>query len=198
MKRVNWFTNRVVLGVLAIFILVGFWEFKWKPQYRELYEQSIKNYNAQDYPAALRDIERAYDISPNAVDVIVLRGYILLKTHHFEEARFYFDRALRIDPRTEEATIGDAFVTIETGRGHLDTAALNSILKNRQGDPNVRIVVAGALRQDGRFFEAAQMYRGLLNDKSYGNSAKAALKEMFGGQDYNEKMTAALANTPKP
>jgi Tfp pilus assembly protein PilF len=198
MKRVNWFTNRVVLGVLAIFILVGFWEFKWKPQYRELYEQSIKNYNAQDYPAALRDIERAYDISPNAVDVIVLRGYILLKTHHFEEARFYFDRALRIDPRTEEATIGDAFVTIETGRGHLDTAALNSILKNRQGDPNVRIVVAGALRQDGRFFEAAQMYRGLLNDKSYGNSAKAALKEMFGGQDYNEKMTAALSNTPKP
>lgn len=196
--KINWFTNRVVLGVLAIFVLVGFWEFKWKPQYRELYEQSIKSYQGGNYANALRDIERAYDISPNAVDVIVLRGYILLKMHRFEEARFYFDRALRIDPLTEEATIGDAFVTLETGRGKLDTAELSKILARRENDPNVRIVVAGALRQDGRFFEAAQMYRGLLKDKSYGESAKAALREMFGGEDYNEKLTTALANTPKP
>src|SRR6185369_17727094 len=147
------FTNRVILGTIAIFVLVGLWEFAWKPQYRPPYEVAIQRYKAGDYQTGLTDIERAYEIAPNSMDVIVMRGWFLLKLHRFEEARIYFDRALRIDPREEEAQLGNAFVTLETGKGRLDSSVLTKIMGKRAGDPNVRIIVAGALRQEGRLVE---------------------------------------------
>src|SRR3954447_19569278 len=163
-------TNRVIIGTIAIFVLVGMYEFAWKPQYRPLYEVAIQRYQAGDYQGGLTDIERAYEIAPNSMDVIVMRGWFLLKLHRFEEARIYFDRALRIDPREEEAQIGSAFVALETGKGDLKTSVLSNILGKRIGDPNVRIIVAGALRKEGKLLEAAEMYRTLATDKNYGSS----------------------------
>lgn len=198
MKRNRYFfTNRVFLGAFAIFALVGMWEFQWKPQYRPLYEMAIQHYHSADYQAGLTEIERAYEIAPNSMDVIVMRGWFLLKLHRFEEARIYFDRALRIDPREEEAQIGAAFVAIETGRGELNTSILSKILGKRIGDPNVRIIVAGALRKEGKLVEAAEMYRTLANDKNYGSSAKIALDEIFGTAGESES-GGELAQTPRP
>lgn len=191
-------TNRVIIGTVLIFLLVGWWEFKWKPQYRPLYELAIQQYQAGNYQDGLTQIEKAYDIAPNSMDVIVMRGWFLLKLHRFDEARIYFDRALKIDPRVEEAQLGDAFVTLETGKGHLDTSILTKILGKRAGDPNVRIIVAGALRQDGRLVEAGQMYRSLANDKSYGRAAREALDQLYGTGGAADETVANLANTPRP
>jgi tetratricopeptide (TPR) repeat protein len=191
-------TNRVIIGTILIFVLVGMYEFKWKPQYRPLYELAIQQYQAGNYQAGLTQIERAYDIAPNAMDVIVMRGWFLLKLHRFDEARIYFDRALKIDPRVEEAQLGNAFVTLETGKGRLDTSILTQILGKRAGDPNVRIIVAGALRQEGRLVEAGQMYRSLANDKSYGRAAREALDQLYGTGGSADQSVANLANTPRP
>jgi len=185
-QRRLFLTNRVFLGAIAIFLLVGLWEFEWKPQYRPLYELAIKSYHAGDYQNGLTEIEKAYEIAPNAMDVIVMRGWFLLKLHRFEEARIYFDRALKIDPREEEAQIGDAFVALETGRGKLNTSILSKILGKRIGDPNMRIIVAGALRQEGKLLEAAEMYRSLTADKNYGPSALIALEEIYGTSGSND------------
>jgi len=199
MKRVwKFVTNRVILGSIAIFLLIGLWEFGWKPQYRPLYEQAIQRYHAGDYQAGLNEIEKAYEIAPNSMDVIVMRGWFLLKLHRFEEARIYFDRALRIDPREEEAQLGNAFVTLETGKGRLDSSVLTKIMGKRAGDPNVRIIVAGALRQEGRLVEAGQMYRSLANDRSYGHAARVALDELYGSGSAADDSVAELANTPRP
>ena len=89
-------------------------------------------------------------------------GWAHFKVNHFEDARFFFDRALRIDPRTEEARLGAAFVALETGRGQLDVDLIRDYLGNRGGDPGVRTLSAGALAKDGRWFEAAAIYRGLI------------------------------------
>ncbi len=187
-KRRLFITNRVVLGIVAIFLLVGLWEFKWKPQYRPLYELAIQHYQKGEYQAGLTEIEKAYDVAPNAMDVIVMRGWFLLKLHRFEEARIYFDRALKIDPREEEAQIGAGFVAIETGRGTFNTSVLTKILGRRLGDPNVRIVVAGALRQEGKLVEAADMYRSLLGDRNYGSSAQIALQQIYGTSGSGESI----------
>jgi hypothetical protein len=107
-------------------------------------------------------------------------GWAHYKVNHFEDARFFFDRALRINPRTEEAQLGSAFVALETGRGTLDVDLIREYLGNRGGDPGVRILSAGALVKDGRQFEAAAIYRDLVNDKDYGTAARLAIDEMFG------------------
>jgi hypothetical protein len=191
-------TNRVILGTIAIFVLVGLWEFAWKPQYRPLYEVAIQRYKAGDYQAGLTDIERAYEIAPNSMDVIVMRGWFLLKLHRFEEARIYFDRALKIDPREEEAQIGSAFVALETGKGQLNSSILTKIMGKRIGDPNVRIVVAGALRQEGRLVEAGQMYRSLALDRNYGHAAQVALDELYGTGGGADNSVAELAHSVRP
>lgn len=190
-------TNRVFIGAIAIFVMVGVWEFKLKPQYRPLYEQAIQHYQKGEFQAGLTDIERAYDVAPNAMDVIVMRGWFLLKLHRFEEARIYFDRALRIDPREEEAQIGAAFVALETGRGTFNTSILSKILGKRLGDPNIRIVVAGALRQEGKLVEAAEMYRSLAHDKNYGPAAQIALEQIYGTSS-GEEAQGELAKNVRP
>ena len=175
-----WLTNRVLIGMVIFFVGVGLWEFKWKPQYRPYYEAGITDYQRGDFVGALDQFKKAYDIAPNALDVIVMSGWANLKLKRFEEARFYFNRALKIDPRTEEAQLGASFVALETGRGKIDPAVINRILATRKGDPNVLILAAAALEQEGEYPKAAQVYRSLLTDKNYGHAAQVEYNRIYG------------------
>src|ERR1041384_8223099 len=162
MNRRFWFTNRVVVGVVVFLVLVGFWEFKWKPQYRPYYENGIALYQKGDYKQALTQFQRAYEIVPNATDVLLMLGWTNLKLNRFEEARYYFDRTLKIDSRVEEAQIGDSFVALETGRGKIDPDVIIGILKGRPRDANLQILAAAAISQAGDNLKAADIYRLLL------------------------------------
>lgn len=191
-------TNRVIVGMVVFFVLVGFWQFRWKPQYRPFYEVGIGHYRAGQFPEALAQFQRAYAIAPNSLDVILMLGWAHFKVNHFEDARFFFDRALRIDPRTEEARLGAAFVALETGRGQLDVDLIRDYLGNRGGDPGVRTLSAGALAKDGRWFEAAAIYRGLVGDKDYGEAARLALESMFGLKGTTDPAPAAFPPYTRP
>jgi tetratricopeptide (TPR) repeat protein len=184
--------------MIVFLIVMGFWEFKWKPQYRPFYENGVGYYQKAKYILALGEFERAYQIAPNSTDVIMMLGWTNLKLNRFEDARFYFDRVLKIDPRIEEAQMGSAFVALETGRGKVDVKAVNRLLGERRGDPNVRILAAGALVQQGRNFEAADIYRGLLHDRSYGEAAEVALQDMFGLKGFNDPIPEALPPVSRP
>lgn len=191
--------NRVFAGLAIFLILVGFWEFKWKPQYRPYYEQGVAYYQKGRYLDALNEFTTAYNIDSNKLDVILMMGWANLKLKHFEEARFYFERAIIIDPRTEEAQMGAAFVALETGRGTLDVKLLNKILGKRGGDPNARILAAGALVQEGSNLEAAAIYRDLVNDRSYGHAAQVALEELYGLKGFaSDRAPEAMPEVKRP
>jgi tetratricopeptide (TPR) repeat protein len=192
-----WFTNRVYLGIVIFLVLVGMWEFKWKPQYRPYYEQGVRYYQAGRYMEALAQFDHAYAIAPNSLDVVMMEGWTNLKLNRFDDARVYFDRVLKIDSRVEEAQIGSAFVAMETGRGKLDYRILAKYLGKRVSDPNVAILVAGALLQDGRTFEAAEMFKRLENDPSYGESAKTAWERIFGLEGTTDAAPDALNKKSK-
>lgn len=194
-----WFANRVILGLAAFFVLVGMWEYRWKPQYRPHYEQGIADYKAGRYQDAVGQFNRAYAIAPNSADVLIMAGWSNLKLNRFEEARFYFDRALRIDGRLEEARLGSAFIALETGKGVLDYDLLQKHLGRRSGDPNVQILAAGALVKEGKNFAAAELYQGLLNDPSYGEASRIALDEMFGLRGFpSETLPRILPAAQRP
>jgi tetratricopeptide (TPR) repeat protein len=193
-----WFTNRVIIGMLLFFVIMGFWEFKWKPQYRPFYEAGVAHYQKAEYKDALDDLNKAYSISPNALDVIVMLGWTNLKLKHWEDARFYFNRAIRIDPRTEEAQLGASFVALETGRGKIDYKLLNKMMGKRSRDPNVQILAAGALVQEGKNLEAAAIYQELINDKSYGKPAREALEDLTGDKGFGDPIPSELPPIVKP
>ena len=197
-RLVRLLTNRVLIGAVVFFVLVGFWQFKWKPQYRPHYELGVASYQAGRYQDALSELQQAYAIAPNSLDVIMMMGWAHYKLNHFEDARFFFDRALKINPDTEEAQLGSAFVALETGRGALDVDLIRQYLGNRGGDPGVRTLSAGALAKDGRWFEAAEIYRGLTTDRDYGTSSRLALEEMFGLRGTTDPPPTAFQPIRKP
>jgi len=190
-------TNRVYLGLAIFLVLVGMWEFQWKPQYRPYYEQGVRFYQQARYVEALAQFDAAYAIAPNSLDVVMMEGWTNLKLNRFDDARMYFDRVLKIDPRVEEAQIGAAFVAMETGRGKLDYRILAKYLGQRVSDPNVAILVAGALLQDGKTFEAAEMFHRLRNDSSYGEVAATAWRRIFGLEDSDDPAPTGLPKKQK-
>jgi tetratricopeptide (TPR) repeat protein len=198
LKRKPWWLNRIFVGLLVFFFVVGLWTFKWKPQYRPYYENGVRFYQNGEYMNALVEMDRAYQIAPNSTDVIMMEGWINLKLKRYEEARMYFGRVLRIDPRIEEAQMGAAFVALDTGRGQVDYLTLAKYLGKRTADPNIAILIAHALAQEGKNRDAAEIYLKLERDKNYGKAANIALKEILGLEGSNDLPTVGFADTPKP
>lgn len=180
MRRSPWFLNRVFWGMFLFLFVVALWEFYWKPQYKPMYEQGVKQYQSGDYARALGSFSQAYAIAPNSTDVILMMGWTNYKLKYWDEARYYFTRALRLDPRVEEAQIGLAFVSFETGKGDIDPNVMTRLLQQRRGDPNLQLLAAAALEREGKFFQAADLYRSLLDNRTYGATARNALDDIFG------------------
>jgi tetratricopeptide (TPR) repeat protein len=197
-SRKPWWLNRLFVGLFVFLVLVGFWQFKWKPQYRPYYENGVRAYQNGDYHFALYQMDQAYRIAPNAVDVIMMEGWINLKMKRYEEARMFFDRVLRIDPRVEEARMGAAFVALDTGRGTIDYLTLAKYLGKRSSDPNVAILVAHALAHDGKNREAADIYLKLQYDKNYGKAANIALRDILGLEGFSDDPSTGFADSHRP
>lgn len=180
MKLKYWLTNRVLLGMVAFFGLIALWEFHWKAQYRPSYLQGVSYYHAGRYDRAFSELQRAYKISPNSLDVILMMGWTEMKLKRYEESRFYFTRALRIDPRTWEARLGLNFISLETGHGRINRGEVEAILRQHPGDPNALILLASERVREGKNEEAVAIYRSLINDPGYGHAARVALEELTG------------------
>lgn len=198
MRRQSLLTNRVILGMLIFFIAVAFWVFRVRQQYQPLYKEGVADYQQGQYTDALDKFTRAYGISPNAQDVILMMGWTNLKLRRFVEAGYYFNRALAIDSRNEEARLGAGFVALETGQGTLDVRVLDELRRRRPNDPSVKLLVAGALVRLGRDMEASVLFKELRDDKDYGTAAQAALDDMFGLAGSTDPIPTQLAALSKP
>ncbi len=198
MKLRNLIFNRVILGMLLFFVLVAIWEFQLKPQYRPAYDAGLTHYRNGDYAAALGEFDKAYRIAPNNADVVIMMGWTNLKLRRLFEAKTFFDRARTIDPDAQEARLGASFVNLETGKGEIDPAVLDEILKQRSTDPDVMILAAAALQRQGRNLEAASYYRSLVDNRSYSKEARDALQQIFGLEGFSDPVPADLAPLNRP
>ena len=197
MRRQSLLTNRVILGMVIFFLAVAFWNFRVREQYQPLYKEGVVDYQKGLYSDALDKFSRAYSINANAQDVILMMGWTNLKLRRFEEAGYYFNRALKLDPNTEEARLGAGFVALETGRGTMDERVLSELLARDPDNPSKKVLVAGALVRIGKHMEAATLYKGLRDDKDYGKAAQSALDAMFGLAGFNDPIPDRLAPASK-
>jgi tetratricopeptide (TPR) repeat protein len=144
----EWAKNRVVLGLAVFFLAIGAWEVR-KSKFRPMYESGVVLYRDGHYREGLREFERAYTVAPNQVDVIVMVGWSNLKLRRYEEARFYFQRAQRIEPRNEEAQLGASFADWHTGRP-LNARRIERLTARYPDDPDVRALLSAARAQERR------------------------------------------------
>ncbi len=76
------------------------------PDYAEGYNQrAFSAYLAQDYPAALIDLDRAIAITPNHVAAIAGRGLTLLGLGRDEEAQAALREAVALNPWLAERAL---------------------------------------------------------------------------------------------
>lgn len=141
----EWARNRVVIGLAVFFLAVGMWE-AHKPKFRPVYEEGVLLYQRGNALGALHEFERAYAIAPNQLEVIVMLGWSNLKLRRYEEARFYFRRAQRIEPRNTEARLGMEFVDWQAGRP-LDAKHIEALAAKVPGDEDVQRLLKAAREQ---------------------------------------------------
>jgi tetratricopeptide (TPR) repeat protein len=189
--------NRAFLGAVALLVLLGCWEFRWKPQYRPYYESGRQKYLHGDYAQALSSLETAYAIQPNATEIITLMGWTHFKLHHLDKARLYFHRALKIEPDNEEAYLGTAALELKRGKiFQLDR--LEAFMQKRAGDPDVTAILAAAYVQAGRYAPAANLFRRLLGYKEYAPDARKALEDLYGLQGSGDRIPSAFVPMRRP
>jgi len=178
MKRLV--TNRVFLGALIFFVAIAVWDFKFKPQYRPLYDQGLALYKEGEFERARRAFQDAYDISPNAVEVVRMLGWANLKIGDFHQARYYFERLQKLDSSDQQGILGMAAVAVETGRGVADIASLEAMHRENPNDADIRAVLAGAYLISGKNKAASDLYVTLVGDSVYGKFAREALDDLYG------------------
>jgi tetratricopeptide (TPR) repeat protein len=66
------------------------------------YESARECYSRSNYGAALADINEAIAISSNHSAYFILKGNILMRTYHKEEALAAYQKALKLDPKNKE------------------------------------------------------------------------------------------------
>jgi tetratricopeptide (TPR) repeat protein len=91
--------------------------------------------NSQNYPAALRSLERAEALDPEFPGVFVLRGYVFERQNRLDEALEQLDRAQAIGTDNPWLLMNRAAVLVRLGR---DTEALplyESVLEVHLDDP---------------------------------------------------------------
>ena len=142
----SWWRNRVVIGLAVFLCAVGAWDFHFKPQFRPMYERGVVLYRGAQYEDALREFAEAYRVASNEPEVIVMLGWTNLKLRRYEEARFYFQRARRLDPRNDEGQLGMAFLAWHSGQ-HLDVNKVEKLAARHRDDADVRAMLQAARRQ---------------------------------------------------
>ena len=137
----KWWRNRVVVGLIVFLAAVAVWELAMKPQFRPGYERGVVMYRAGQFEEAVREFGGAYAIAPNEVEVVVMLGWTNLKLRRLEEARYYFGRAQRLSPYSNEAQLGAVLVDWNSGRG-VDQVKVKRLAARFPNDPDVRAIVA--------------------------------------------------------
>src|SRR6266851_4713450 len=113
---------------------------------------------------AITDGRKASDLAPQSPEFALHVGSLLLRTGRYDEAAFYLDRAVALEPDNTSALCG--LSAARHAQGHGDTAvamALRAATLTR-GDSRMAIHAAELLLGCGRADEAVELLHGAAGD----------------------------------
>jgi tetratricopeptide (TPR) repeat protein len=124
--------SKTYLLVLAIFLLaIIFYLFNYSSGWYRIIGTTLLSFNKPMEAIALYD--KAIEIDPNNVKVLVTKGEILYELARFKEAIALYDKAIEIEPKFKEAWYNKGLALAKLGRYQ---AALSCFDKAIEIDPN--------------------------------------------------------------
>jgi len=137
------------------------------PSAQESFDSGVRNYNQENYPAALSDFDQAVSLSPSFVEAQYYLGLTAWKLNMMERARKAFIDTLNLNPSHIKARESLGVLLYSSGdyseaKRHLEAARnLNSI------NPQVYYCLGKIYVMEGRCPEALDVFqKGLMVDSS--------------------------------
>lgn len=195
--RERW--KKLLLLLFLATVGAGLWWLVYVPRLIEpLYRQAVEQYHAGDYPGAIGTLERAYALNSRDVRVNILLGWSHRRLEHLPQAEFYFARAHRSDPSSEEAELGLAFASLALHKLTMALPLLQGLALKQPDNEEVQTTLGQIYVEMGENLRAAETYRSMLRRDRDDQVAQRELLALYGYAKYHPKLQWTLAERPRP
>ena len=171
----------------------------------ELYNKAVASYDRGAYEIAIQEYEKALELEPENVDILVNLGAVCLQKRRVDKAIDYFSRALTIDSNNSMALydIGKAYMYKQDFRlGYMAFQQASELLPE---DLEVKLLMVACLRSLGKYKDAVALM--LKNIDKFSNNVDALME--LGGDlkmlaryeealDVYRKASDAVCNSIEP
>ena len=140
----------------------------------ELYNKAVASYDRGAYEIAIQEYEKALELEPENVDILVNLGAVCLQKRRVDKAIDYFSRALTIDPNNSMALydIGKAYMYKQDFRlGYMAFQQASELLPD---DLEVKLLMVACLRSLGKYKDAVALM--LKNIDKFSNNVEALME----------------------
>lgn len=164
----------------------------------DFYGRALEAYRAEDFRAAIDQLDRAYAADPENVGVNTLLGWSHWRLVNLERARFFFQRALDREPGSTDAQTGLALVSLAENNAVAAVPLLEQLARGPAPARDVLDNLARAYIQSGRSLQAAAVYRDMVRRDPADDAATRDLLGLFGYEAYRDDLPLTLSARPRP
>ncbi len=123
----------------------------------DLYNKAVASYDRGAYEIAIQEYEKALELAPDNVDILVNLGAVCLQKRRVDKAIDYFGKALTIDPNNSMALfdIGKAYMYKQDFRlGYMAFQQASGLLPD---DIEIKQLMVACLRSLGKYKDAVTL-----------------------------------------
>lgn len=190
--------NRIIISFAFIFVSMCFWEFRVKPLSGPLYTAAVSEYNSHKYERSLLLLKRAYRVDPNDTAILRLFGWDYLKLGQPSEGIAYFARALRLDPKLDDAREGLAYCWLELEDARKALDYFDQLSPVSQHSEAVLTAKARAYRLLGDNQAALKLAVAALRLNKDDKLARKELAYLTGSEDLDVLAASQTAHAERP
>jgi len=190
--------NRITISLVVIFGAAYAWEFYIRPSTGVLYTAAVSEYQNRNYDRSLELLRKAYRIDPNDSAMLRLLGWNYLKKGAYPEAVANFSRALRLNPKLDDARMGLAYCWLEMGETRKALEYFQQLPAADQRSPEIRTAMARAYRLLGDNQTALQLAMGVLRENKEDKLARKELAFLTGSEDPEAVEATRAESLPRP
>ncbi len=140
----------------------------------DLYNKAVASYDRGAYEIAIQEYEKALELAPENVDILVNLGAVCLQKRRVDKAIDYFGKALTIDPNNSMALydIGKAYMYKQDFRlGYMAFQQASGLLPE---DTEIKQLMVSCLRSLGKYKDAVALM--LQNIDKFSNNVDALME----------------------
>ncbi len=138
---------------------------------------------------SIEQFEKVAELEPGDIDNHLALGSLYRSAGEPKKAEQSLKRALEIQPRHTDAQVNLAYLQLESGNAEEAIDALESIVAGASVQNRHISALAGAYEEAGRYRDAAQMYRKLVDA---GGNRLQAMRRLAENLVYSRQYRAAL------